>query len=126
MCFVLYFYFFFFFQAEDGIRDYKVTGVQTCALPISAPASASQEPGREDVTTEANPLLGDTREAIERKEYDVALAGVDKLLEGSPRNPELLDLKKSILYEYGKESLDQKNYDDSYRALSQLTKLDAR
>src|SRR2546426_1987672 len=33
----------FFFQAEDGIRDYKVTGVQTCALPISrrrAPARA--------------------------------------------------------------------------------------
>src|ERR1039457_1005245 len=26
--------FFFFSQAEDGIRDYKVTGVQTCALPI--------------------------------------------------------------------------------------------
>src|ERR1022692_1015039 len=26
----------FFFQAEDGIRDYKVTGVQTCALPIWA------------------------------------------------------------------------------------------
>src|SRR5205807_5639250 len=24
----------FFFQAEDGIRDYKVTGVQTCPLPI--------------------------------------------------------------------------------------------
>src|SRR5256885_6166435 len=29
----------FFFQAEDGIRDYKVTGVQTCALPISGPIS---------------------------------------------------------------------------------------
>src|SRR5688500_19093697 len=28
--------FLFFFQAEDGIRYYKVTGVQTCALPISA------------------------------------------------------------------------------------------
>src|SRR5205807_4062941 len=28
----------FFFQAEDGIRDYKVTGVQTCALPISVEA----------------------------------------------------------------------------------------
>ena len=26
--------FFFFFQAEDGIRDVAVTGVQTCALPI--------------------------------------------------------------------------------------------
>src|SRR5256885_5795778 len=33
---------FFFFQAEDGIRDYKVTGVQTCALPI---CSATQMPG---------------------------------------------------------------------------------
>src|SRR6266849_8657278 len=30
--------YFFFFQAEDGIRDPLVTGVQTCALPISAPA----------------------------------------------------------------------------------------
>src|SRR5207248_4512801 len=28
---------FFFFQAEDGIRDRTVTGVQTCALPISYP-----------------------------------------------------------------------------------------
>src|SRR6266850_8005360 len=34
-CTVCVVYFcFFFFQAEDGIRDYKVTGVQTCALPI--------------------------------------------------------------------------------------------
>src|SRR5690606_40944592 len=28
----------FFFQAEDGIRDFHVTGVQTCALPISLPS----------------------------------------------------------------------------------------
>src|SRR5256885_3971112 len=38
---------FFFFQAEDGIRDYKVTGVQTCALPISrscrSPIGSSNE-----------------------------------------------------------------------------------
>src|SRR2546427_12392134 len=34
---------FFFFQAEDGIRDLTVTGVQTCALPISA--SVRPEPG---------------------------------------------------------------------------------
>ena len=32
--FFLLFLFFFFFQAEDGIRDIGVTGVQTCALPI--------------------------------------------------------------------------------------------
>src|SRR5690348_17665110 len=36
ICFLLlfFFFFFFFFQAEDGIRDGRVTGVQTCALPI--------------------------------------------------------------------------------------------
>src|ERR671918_1714943 len=32
----------FFFQAEDGIRDYKVTGVQTCALPIFLPKHCLQ------------------------------------------------------------------------------------
>src|SRR5437762_13844389 len=31
---MLFLFFFFFFQAEDGIRDTSVTGVQTCALPI--------------------------------------------------------------------------------------------
>src|SRR5205809_6977088 len=38
MTFVVFFFFFFFFQAEDGIRDVAVTGVQTCALPISPTA----------------------------------------------------------------------------------------
>src|SRR5207245_5319646 len=36
LCLYYYsYFFFFFFQAEDGIRDATVTGVQTCALPIS-------------------------------------------------------------------------------------------
>src|SRR5260221_2692161 len=34
--------FFFFFQAEDGIRDHCVTGVQTCALPISSDSTPRQ------------------------------------------------------------------------------------
>ena len=34
VCVFLFFFMFFFFQAEDGIRDDLVTGVQTCALPI--------------------------------------------------------------------------------------------
>ena len=43
----------FFFQAEDGIRDWSVTGVQTCALPISpepdeSDANGSQSPDTED------------------------------------------------------------------------------
>src|SRR5687768_18560691 len=37
--------FFFFFQAEDGIRDVAVTGVQTCALPIWTPRPARSPPG---------------------------------------------------------------------------------
>src|SRR2546422_4833903 len=35
---------FFFFQAEDGIRDVAVTGVQTCALPICAPRPPPPSP----------------------------------------------------------------------------------
>src|SRR5437588_2895805 len=38
-CLLTFFFFFFFFQAEDGIRDHCVTGVQTCALPISIDAA---------------------------------------------------------------------------------------
>src|SRR2546430_4513775 len=37
------YFFFFFFQAEDGIRDLTVTGVQTCALPISEPEIANSQ-----------------------------------------------------------------------------------
>src|SRR2546430_4339763 len=33
---------FFFFQAEDGIRDLTVTGVQTCALPISSASTPAR------------------------------------------------------------------------------------
>src|SRR2546430_9773386 len=36
--------FFFFFQAEDGIRDLTVTGVQTCALPIYTPRAVRKRP----------------------------------------------------------------------------------
>ena len=42
--YVVLVYFFFFFQAEDGIRDDLVTGVQTCALPISFPEKRSRLP----------------------------------------------------------------------------------
>src|SRR2546427_2010832 len=40
------FVFFFFFQAEDGIRDLTVTGVQTCALPIFDPKQSDQWPAK--------------------------------------------------------------------------------
>src|SRR2546429_2069836 len=37
-------FFVFFFQAEDGIRDVAVTGVQTCALPIFSAVGAADDP----------------------------------------------------------------------------------
>src|SRR6185437_16385100 len=51
----------FFFQAEDGIRDKLVTGVQTCALPISA--SASRRPPDDSVPANVppGPILGAAR-----------------------------------------------------------------
>src|SRR3712207_7392844 len=48
----LYGLYVFFFQAEDGIRDIGVTGVQTCALPIS-----KQEVKQEHKELEGNPEI---------------------------------------------------------------------
>src|SRR5208283_5570463 len=42
-CFLLFFFFFFFFQAEDGIRDRDVTGVQTCSSDLSKCTRATSE-----------------------------------------------------------------------------------
>src|SRR3989440_3197480 len=66
--------FFFFFQAEDGIRDLIVTGVQTCALPISV-----RHPG-----STFKPFV-----------YSAAVrAGhpVTEMLDDSPLNPPVLQL----------------------------------
>src|SRR6266496_5876298 len=49
----LFFFFFFFFQAEDGIRDLYVTGVQTCALPILDNYIASLHAWKTQLTTES-------------------------------------------------------------------------
>src|SRR5439155_11327165 len=46
---VTFYIFFFFFQAEDGIRDGHVTGVQTCALPISALRARAHGRGQDAV-----------------------------------------------------------------------------
>src|SRR5258706_10380664 len=65
------FFFFFFFQAEDGIRDWSVTGVQTCALPISAVRS----PGRSDRgpdTGLTRPPIPQRNGAVQRHVLDAA------------------------------------------------------
>jgi tetratricopeptide (TPR) repeat protein len=85
--------------------------------PPSRPEPAREEP------PEVNPLLADAREALERKEYPAALAGLDRLLASTPSDREGQDLRKVALYQYGKAQFDQKQYEESYRTLTQLTKL---
>src|SRR5690349_22662446 len=58
------FFFFFFFQAEDGIRDLYVTGVQTCALPILGRA-VSRGPAPSVITITYAVLLDAARVAIQ-------------------------------------------------------------
>src|SRR5687768_18239544 len=48
---------FFFFQAEDGIRDVAVTGVQTCALPICS-RPGTRRPARSDAVSNASSSAG--------------------------------------------------------------------
>src|SRR5438876_11185456 len=63
---------FFFFQAEDGIRDGRVTGVQTCALPICADLAGARRSRR--LTVAALPegverlVLAEAAEDVRRSE----------------------------------------------------------
>jgi tetratricopeptide (TPR) repeat protein len=84
--------------------------------------AARPDPGR-DEPPEMNPLLADAREALDRKDYVAALGDVDKFLGSSPGHREAVELKKAALYNQGRSQLDQRQYDESYRTLSQLVRL---
>src|SRR5438552_5306373 len=81
---------FFFFQAEDGIRDDLVTGVQTCALPICqgrrrahgrpVPAGRQQRRGRERMSTPGSLLIQNGRVIDPANQVD---AIADVLIEGT-------------------------------------------
>src|SRR6185369_5877276 len=58
--------FFFFFQAEDGIRDSSVTGVQTCALPICPSGDSSGQGGAADPEARPGPRHRGGEEALSR------------------------------------------------------------
>src|SRR6266540_2973808 len=86
----VFFFFFFFFQAEDGIRDRDVTGVQTCALPI---LTAGEGGG---TGTGGSPIVGELAQELKaltvgvvtkpfsfegRRRADQAEAGIKELQE---------------------------------------------
>src|SRR5437764_14489556 len=61
---LFYSFFFFFFQAEDGIRDTSVTGVQTCALPIWEPAAPQRDNPQREAPDEAEQQAEADGEAV--------------------------------------------------------------
>src|SRR5256885_8891520 len=75
---------FFFFQAEDGIRDYKVTGVQTCALPICLDGRMIRQE-RQSRRREKGAYAGDAIGSRRNKkigDQSVVDPGLDGLAEG--------------------------------------------
>src|SRR5690606_40715485 len=84
-------FFFFFFQAEDGIRDFHVTGVQTCALPIFA---VVKRPGFDGTLSTKFPVGLWTLEKIEPTEFKL-LAEKGLLVDEREKYTECLALQTS-------------------------------
>src|SRR2546428_5430408 len=82
---------FFFFQAEDGIRDLIVTGVQTCALPIFAPLSTymsgDEIKARQRLIDESARRNGRSPESIRRIAQLVGVIDEKERLERSEKKP---------------------------------------
>src|SRR5882672_12533096 len=87
----------FFFQAEDGIRDHCVTGVQTCALPISWRATVKVPAfGTEAAAAFSCPWVGGAPGVAGPDAQ--AVAELSAMLKGGNRNvPELVRLYKNAV-----------------------------
>lgn len=108
-----------------GLPFARPTARRESPLPTPDPspgAPTRPEAGR-DEPPEVNPLVAEARDALERSDYPGALSDLNKLLGSDPGNREGVDLKKLVLYRQGRAQFDQKNYDDSYRTLTQLARL---
>src|SRR2546430_11177373 len=79
---VLILFLFFFFQAEDGIRDLTVTGVQTCALPILLIGKRRQEPCRAAFLT--GPLVNGGQGPVRQHDPAADVFAVIALRVGAP------------------------------------------
>jgi len=107
-------------QHDAGMRIEPPPSL-ACAIGTMPEATAPALPP--DEPPEVSPLLSDAREAVEHKEFAAALADLDRFLAQNPGDREGAELKKLALYRLGQTALEEKKYDDSYRALTQLAKL---
>lgn len=112
-------------MAGAPLKIPEIPGVPFLAPEVrpQAPSDSPKGESPKEETLELNPLLADAREALEKGEYSIALADVDKLLASNPKTVEGIDLKKAILYQLGKAQFDQKKYEESYQTLTQLAKV---
>src|SRR2546427_9440897 len=83
-CLSCFSFFFFFFQAEDGIRDLTVTGVQTCALPISGAWARDRESAAARRSRARPPALPPARAAPPRTRSEERRVGKECRSRWSP------------------------------------------
>jgi peptidoglycan/xylan/chitin deacetylase (PgdA/CDA1 family)/nucleoid-associated protein YgaU len=111
-----------------SLRIPEIPGVpfvhETAPAPSVPPPSRSEPapPGPPE-ENEIHPLLIEAKDALEKGQYTIALAEVDKFLVNNAKRPDGVDLKKAILYGLGKSQLGQQKYGESYRTFSQLVAL---
>src|SRR5207247_7853455 len=101
-CVNLVYFFIFFFQAEDGIRDPLVTGVQTCALPICP----SDDAGRTDRSGPNGGLESGRTDSGKRRlrPHHLALGhGAKHLSDGTPWRSEERRVGKECRYGWAPE-----------------------
>jgi tetratricopeptide (TPR) repeat protein len=96
--------------------------IAVAPTPAPRPTPERQPPASEE-PPEVNPMLADIRDAIDRKDYALALADIDKYVAMNPGDRELVELKKLTLYRQGYFQLEQKSYDEGYTTLRQLARL---
>jgi tetratricopeptide (TPR) repeat protein len=101
----------------------RTAAAATAPAQPSPPRPAPDRAVNGEEPPEVNPMLADVRDAIDRKDYAVALADIDRYIALNPGDTEALDLKKLTLYRQGYTLLEQKSYDEGYRTLRQLAKL---
>lgn len=101
--------------AAAGAR--AATATPSPPRPTTDRSTATEEP------PEVDPMLADIRDAIDRRDYAVALADIDRYIVLNPGDRELVELKKLTLYRQGYALLEQKSYDEGYKTLRQLARL---
>jgi len=101
---------------------FVTAAARAATAPPSPPRPPERSAGSEE-PPEVDPMLAEIRDAIDRKDYAGALGDIDRYIALNPADRELVELKKLTLYRQGYALLEQKNYDDGYRTLRQLARL---